>query len=104
MWAFLAQEELFFGGLFLLFTLYRNLYYPAFAASSHHLDWKLGAINTAVLICSSLTMAMAMHAAALGHGRAARAWLIATIALGSVFLGVKVVEYNDKWTHGLVPG
>jgi cytochrome c oxidase subunit 3 len=104
MWAFLAQEVLFFGGLFLVYALYRNLYYPVFEASSHHLNWKLGAFNTAVLICSSLTMAMAVHAAALGHGRQAMGWLIATIVLGAAFLGVKVVEYHDKWTHGLVPG
>ena len=66
MWVFLAQEVLFFGGLFLAYTVYRNLYYAGFAEASHHLDWKLGGVNTAVLICSSLTMALAVHAAALG--------------------------------------
>jgi cytochrome c oxidase subunit 3 len=104
MWAFLAQEVLFFGTFFMVYTLYRNLYYPVFEACSHHLDWKLGALNTGVLICSSLTMAMAVHAAALGRRRAIVGWLAATILLGSVFLGVKAVEYHDKWGDQLVPG
>jgi cytochrome c oxidase subunit 3 len=104
MWAFLAQEVLFFGAFFMVYTLHRNLYYPVFAACSHHLDWKLGAINTAVLICSSLTMALAVHAAAVGRRQAIVAWLLATIVLGSVFLGVKVVEYHGKWEDQLVPG
>ena len=104
MWAFLAQEVLFFGAFFMVYTLHRNLYYPVFEACSHHLDWKLGAANTAVLICSSLTMALAVHAAALGRRRAIVGWLVATIVLGSVFLGVKVVEYHDKWEDQLIPG
>jgi cytochrome c oxidase subunit III len=104
MWVFIAQEVMFFGGLFLLYTIYRNLYPSAFALASHHLDVKLGAFNTAVLIGSSLTMAMAVHAAALGKKRQIVAWLILTIVLGSVFLGVKVVEYKDKFDHHLVPG
>jgi cytochrome c oxidase subunit III len=104
MWAFLAQEVLFFGAFFMVYTLYRNVYYDVFAACSHHLDWKLGAANTLVLICSSLTMALAVHAAAIGKGRQAMAWMLATVLLGSVFLGVKVVEYHQKWEDGLVPG
>jgi cytochrome c oxidase subunit 3 len=104
MWLFIAQEIMFFGGLFLAYSVYRNLYPHAFAEASSHLDWKLGALNTAVLIGSSLTMALAVHAAALGHNRAIALWLIATIVLGGVFLGVKVVEYGDKFEHHLVPG
>ena len=104
MWVFIAQEIMFFGGLFLVYTVYRSLYPDAWAAASHHLDYKLGAINTAVLICSSLTMAMAVHAAALGHARQIVGYILATIALGTVFLGVKVVEYRDKFEHHLVPG
>jgi cytochrome c oxidase subunit 3 len=104
MWAFLVQEVLFFGGLFTVYTVYRNQYYSVFEACSHHLDWKLGAANTAVLIVSSLTMALAVHAAALGKGKAASAWLVATILLGGIFLGVKVVEYHEKWEHQLIPG
>ena len=104
MWVFIAQEVLFFGGLFVTYTVYRAQYYRAFAASSHHLNVTLGAANTAVLICSSLTMALAVHAAALGHRKQVAAWLVMTVLLGSAFLGVKVVEYKDKWDHHLIPG
>ena len=104
MWLFIAQEIMFFGGLFLAYTVYRNLYPAAFAEASHHLDWKLGGINTAVLIGSSLTMALAVHAAVLGHRRKIVLYLILTVVLGSIFLGVKVVEYADKFEHHLVPG
>jgi cytochrome c oxidase subunit 3 len=104
MWLFLVTEVMFFGGFFLVYTIYRSLYFHAFVQSSHHLNLTLGAANTAVLICSSLTMAMAVHASALGQRRATVAWLLATVLLGSVFLGVKVVEYKDKFDHHLVPG
>ena len=104
MWVFIAQEVMFFGGLFLAYTVYRNLYPAAFAEASHHLDWKLGGINTAVLILSSLTMALAVRAAALGHRKQIVLFLVATVVLGSIFLGVKVVEYADKFEHHLLPG
>ena len=104
MWVFIAQEILFFGGMLGAYTIYRNLYYDSFAAGSHHLDVPLGTINTAVLICSSLTMALGVHAAALGKRKATVAFLLLTIVLGSVFLGIKVVEYADKFEHHLVPG
>jgi cytochrome c oxidase subunit 3 len=104
MWVFIAQEVLFFGGLFATYTVYRVLYPGVFAAASHHLDVGLGAFNTAVLICSSLTMALAVHAAALGRRKQIVAWLLLTVLLGGVFLGVKVVEYREKWEHHLVPG
>jgi cytochrome c oxidase subunit 3 len=96
MWAFLVTEILFFGGMFTVYTVYRYLYYDAFAAGSHHLNWPLGSFNTAVLIGSSLTMALAVHCAALGRRRATVGWLLGTILLGSVFLGVKVKEYSEK--------
>ena len=104
MWVFIAQEIMFFGGLFLAYVIYRNWYHDGFAAASHHLDLRFGAFNTAVLIASSLTMALAVHAAQLGSRKGLIGYLIATIALGLVFLGVKVVEYNDKFVHHLVPG
>jgi cytochrome c oxidase subunit 3 len=104
MFVFIAQEIMFFGGLFLAYVVYRNLYFHAFSASSHHLNVPLGAANTVVLICSSLTMAMAVHAAALGRSRQIVGWLLATVLLGSIFLGVKVVEYKEKFDHHLVPG
>ena len=104
MWVFIAQEILFFGGLFMMYTVYRAVYPQGFAEASHHLDWKLGAFNTAVLIGSSLTMAMAVHAAAVGRRKPTVVYLLLTIALGSVFLGIKVFEYADKFEHHLVPG
>ena len=104
MWVFIAQEVMFFGGMFLAYTVYRNLYPAAFAEASHHLDWRLGGINTAVLILSSLTMALAVRAATLGHRKQTVLFLISTVVLGSIFLGVKIVEYGDKFEHHLVPG
>src|SRR4029434_11303928 len=67
MWVFLATEVLFFGGMFLAYAIYRAWYTAAFAAASHELDITLGTINTVVLITSSLTMALAVHAAQLGQ-------------------------------------
>jgi cytochrome c oxidase subunit 3 len=96
MWLFIAQEILFFGGLFATYTIYRNLYYDAFAAGSHHLSWKLGFFNTLVLIGSSFTMAMGVYSAAVGRSRAIVGWILVTILLGGVFLGVKYVEYSEK--------
>jgi cytochrome c oxidase subunit 3 len=96
MWVFIAQEVLFFGGLFATYTVYRMKYPEAFAAGSHHLNWRIGAFNTLVLIASSLTMAMGVHSAALGRAKRIVAYLLATICLGSVFLGVKYFEYGEK--------
>ena len=96
MWVFIAQEVLFFGGLFATYTVYRMKYPEAFAAGSGHLSWKIGFFNTLVLIASSLTMAMGVHSAALGRSKRVVTYLLATIALGSVFLGVKYFEYEEK--------
>ena len=104
MWVFLVTEVLFFGGLFLVYATYRFWYHDAFVAGSHELDVTLGTINTAVLITSSLTMAMAVHAAQLGNRRLLMIFLVATMALGAVFLGIKAVEYYDKYTHHHIPG
>jgi cytochrome c oxidase subunit 3 len=104
MWLFLATEVLFFGGLFLVYSIYRSKYPGAFAAASHELDITLGAINTAVLIGSSLTMALAVHAAQLGQRKTLMLMLVATMALGAVFLGIKGVEYYHKFVEHHVPG
>jgi cytochrome c oxidase subunit 3 len=104
MWAFLITEIMFFGGLFLGYAIYRSLYPEAFAEASRLLDYRLGAINTAVLICSSLTMVLAVRAAQLGQRRTLVIFLLLTILLGSVFLGNKVVEYSHKFHDHLVPG
>ncbi|HUL79172.1 MAG TPA: cytochrome c oxidase subunit 3 family protein [Vicinamibacteria bacterium] len=96
MWVFIAQEVLFFGGLFVAYAVYRHQYPVAFSAGSHHLSWRIGFANTLVLIGSSLTMAMAVHSAAVGKSRRIVGYLLATILLGSVFLGVKYFEYREK--------
>jgi cytochrome c oxidase subunit 3 len=96
MWVFIAQEVLFFGGLFATYTLYRMLYPEAFSAGSHHLSWRIGFFNTLVLIGSSMTMAMGVYSAALGRRKAVAGFILATILLGTVFLGVKYVEYGEK--------
>lgn len=104
MWAFLATEILFFGGLFLGYTVYRTLYPAAFTEGSHHLDILLGGINTAVLIGSSLTMALAVHSAQVGRRQAIVGFLALTMLLGLVFLSIKTVEYGHKFDEALVPG
>ncbi|HEX9654862.1 MAG TPA: cytochrome c oxidase subunit 3 [bacterium] len=104
MWAFLVTEILFFGGLFLGYAIYRSSYPEAFAEASRLLNYRLGAINTAVLICSSLTMVLAVRAAQMGYRRPLIIFLLLTILLGSTFLGIKVVEYAHKFHEHLVPG
>jgi cytochrome c oxidase subunit 3 len=104
MWVFLATEVLFFGGLFVTYLVYRNWYPEAFAASSHELDITLGTINTVVLITSSLTMALAVHAAQLGQRRLLMTFLVLTMVLGAAFLGIKGVEYYHKFAEHHVPG
>ncbi len=104
MWVFLVTEIMFFGGMFLAYTLYRNAYPAAFASASNHLDLKLGAINTAVLIFSSFTMAMAVYCTQVGKRQLQILSLILTIGLGVSFLGIKAVEYHDKYVDNLIPG
>lgn len=104
MWIFLAQEIMFFGGLFAAYLIYRVFHPEAFIAGSHELDIKLGTINTAVLIGSSFTMALAVRAAQLDRRKLLIFFLLATIVLGGVFLGIKIVEYGAKFEHHLVPG
>jgi len=104
MWVFLLTEVLFFGGLFLAYLIYRVWYFDAFAEASRTLDISLGALNTGVLIGSSLTMALAVRAAQTADRSGTVRWLVLTMLLGGVFLGVKVVEYADKFEHHHVPG
>ena len=104
MWVFLVTEIMFFGGLILAYVIYRSTYHAAFVAASNTLDVMLGSINTGVLIGSSLTMALAVHAAQTSKKKALLFFLVLTIILGSIFLGIKVVEYADKFHHHHVPG
>jgi cytochrome c oxidase subunit 3 len=104
MWVFIAQEILFFGGMFLAYAVYRVLYEPAWIEGAHHQNLMMGTINTAVLIGSSLTMALAVWAAQTGRRMATFYLLLATLILGSVFLGIKGYEYHAHWEEGLFPG
>ena len=104
MWVFLVTEIMFFGGLFMAYILYRYWYPDAWAAASNHLNVQMGAVNTVVLIVSSLTMVMAVRSAQIGSFRGQINYLIATIAFGATFLVVKYFEYAEKFEHHLVPG
>ncbi len=103
MWMFLVQEILFFGGLFTVYLVFRSKYPMAFAAGSNHLDAFLGGLNTLVLIVSSLTMALTVYYAQKNNRNMQVILIILTMFFGAVFLGVKAVEYTDKYNHGLVP-
>jgi cytochrome c oxidase subunit 3 len=103
MWAFLATEILFFGGALLGYSIYRSTYPEAFAEASKLENWLVGAINTGVLLCSSLTMALAVHAAQMGHRKWIVRWLLLTCVFAVVFLGVKAYEYNHLFHEHLFP-
>jgi len=103
-WVFLVTEIMFFGGLFTAYAIYRWFYLPSFEAGSRILNITLGATNTAVLIGSSLTMALSVRSAQLGKRKALIVFLILTMILGGVFLGIKGVEYHDKFVEHIVPG
>jgi cytochrome c oxidase subunit 3 len=104
MWLFLVTEIMFFGGLFTAYVVYRTMYPAAFAAASSTLNVPLGALNTAVLICSSLTMALAIRSAQVNWRKGTLIFLLLTMALGSTFLVVKGFEYADKFREHHVPG
>jgi len=104
MWVFLVTEVMFFGGMFMVYIVYRLWYPEAWIAGSNHLDVALGALNTAVLICSSLTMALAVRAAQVGSRQGQIVNLLLTMVFGTTFLVVKYFEYAEKFEHHLVPG
>jgi cytochrome c oxidase subunit 3 len=104
MWIFLSTEVMFFGGLFCAYLIYRLKYFGEFAAASQTLNYKLGAANTAVLICSSLTVVLAVYAAQHAKRTLLLGSLVLTLVLGFTFLGIKGVEYNEKFEKHHVPG
>lgn len=101
-WIFLISEILFFSGLFCAYTVYRSNHPEIFIYAHQFLDKNLGALNTVVLIFSSFTMALAVRYAQLGKQKALVTCLAITLACAFVFLGVKYVEYQQKWKHGLL--
>ncbi len=104
MWLFLATEILLFGGLFCAYAVYRANHPEVFVYAHHFLNKTLGAVNTAILICSSFTMALGVRMAQLGRQRALVVSLALTLLCAFGFLGIKYVEYTDKWKHGLLWG
>lgn len=101
MWLFLASEILFFGGLFAAYGVYRGNHPDTFHYAQHFLDWRLGAVNTVVLISSSLTAAWAVRSAQLGDRRGLLLNLTITLLMASVFMAVKYTEYSHKLHHGI---
>ena len=104
MWAFLATEVMFFGGMFLAYILFRWKYHAGFATGSNELYKYLGFANTCVLLCSSLSMALAVDYAKLGNIRASVWNMMITIVCGVIFLMVKGVEWTIDWKDRLIPG
>jgi cytochrome c oxidase subunit 3 len=102
MWIFLATETLLFGGLFCAYAIYRSAHSEVFVFAHQFLDKSLGGINTAVLICSSLTMAWAVRCAERDRQRGLKVLLVVTLLFATCFLGIKFVEYEHKWRHGLL--
>ncbi len=104
MWLFLMQELMFFGGMFMAYLVYRAWYYPAFASASYTLDWKIGLLNTIILLTSSFFMTLAVHYAEARQAKAVANSILATIVLGIIFLGLKSTEYYAKFVEHHVPG
>jgi cytochrome c oxidase subunit 3 len=103
-WVFLATEVVFFSGLLLAYTVLRHAYPAGFVEAGRETKLVIGSVNTAVLLTSSATMAWAVHAAKIGERRLLTILLIATEALGLVFLGLKGLEYSEEYGEHLVPG
>lgn len=103
MWMFLTTEVLFFGGLFLAYTVYRNLYPKDFADASSRLNVLIAGINTILLLTSSMTIMLAIRAAQLGNRSSLLFNLGATALLGAGFMGFKAYEYYQDYQEGLVP-
>jgi len=104
MWLFLATEVLLFAALFTAYALYRMLYPSAFAGASKLIETSMGALNTVVLITSSLTVALAYHSSREGKGKRAALLLLVTLLFGGVFLAVKYFEYRHHFHDGHLPG
>jgi cytochrome c oxidase subunit III len=104
MWLFLATEVLLFGGLFCAYAIYRALHPEVFVDAHHFLDVKLGAINTVVLLFSSLTVALAIRSAQVNNQGMLRTYLVLTLICAGIFLVIKYFEYSHKFHVGLLPG
>ncbi len=104
MWIFLATEVMLFGALFTAYSVYRIYYTPAFTHASGEMEYWMGAVNTAVLICSSFTMALGVHSAEAGKKRLTVLFLLLTMLIGCIFLGIKFWEHYRHYLDHKVPG
>ena len=102
-WTFLSTEILFFGGLFLAYSIYRVSYHAGFAEASQHLYFWIGTINTLILLTSSLCMALAVHSIEDGDRQKLRTFLVLTFIFGAGFLSLKLCEYYLDYREHLVP-
>ncbi|AUX47405.1 cytochrome C oxidase subunit III [Sorangium cellulosum] len=103
-WLFLVTEILLFGGLFCAFAIFRTWFFDSFVEAHHHLDKVMGGVNTVVLICSSLTMALAVRSAQKSDQKTTTRLLVITLLCAAVFLVIKYFEYQHKFHDGLLPG
>jgi cytochrome c oxidase subunit 3 len=105
LWLFLSTEIMFFAGLIGTYIVLRFGAPPGTWPAPHdvHLQEYIGAFNTFVLICSSVTIVLALEASKQDNAALAKFWMGLTFALGSVFLGVKAYEYSEKFKHGIYP-
>lgn len=104
MWLFLFTEIMLFGGLFLLYSVYRYRYGHEFQAGSAHMNVLAGSINTMILLTSSLTVVLSIELIKKGKHILSAIMLVVTLLMGGVFLGVKYVEWSEKIAHGIYPG
>ncbi|BDV42793.1 cytochrome c oxidase subunit III [Geotalea uraniireducens] len=102
-WTFLATEVLLFGGLFTAYTVFRIAHPAQFHSDYLQLNRLFGALNTVVLICSSLSVAIGIAAIRQGKERALQRCLIITLLLAAAFLGIKYLEWSDHFAHGIYP-
>ncbi len=103
MWWFLGTEIMFFSGMFCGYLIYRRVYFPEFAVASRSLSLWIGTFNTTVLICSSLTVVMAVRAAQLGKRMLQVKMLLLTLLFGLAFLGIKGYEWREKYVEHHIP-
>ena len=104
MWVFLITEIMFFGGLFAAYLVYRTTHFEAWAIGSAHMDFWIGTINTVILLCSSLLVALSVHAIQVGQNRLCAIYLWIASAMGVAFLVLKGIEYHAHYVEGAVPG
>jgi cytochrome c oxidase subunit III len=103
-WLFMVTEILMFGGLFVGYVIFHTLYPEMFAEGASYLDWRLGFVNTLVLIGSSLTMALGIYYNQIAQPKKATYALIATVLCGAIFMVIKYFEYQHKFHLGIFPG